>query len=236
MKRYAATFAVLALVIGSGQAQEKGKGGKGGFGGRGGFGSPTALLENKDVQKDLKLDTKQVAKVEELGKAYKEKTADLKGKEGFAKSQEVRTEIKKEVDALLTADQAKRVKQLQLRQRGASAILSKEVSEELKITDDQKTKIEETLKGVREKRSELFKGFKDDKEGTTKKLADLSNETLATVVKGLTADQQKTYNQLIGPAFEGTLPTAGGFGGGFGGGGVTPRKKGDAPKKVGKIL
>lgn len=246
MKRYVASFAVmLSLVLSAGQAQEKkgkggfGKGGfgKGGFGG--GFGSPTAFYENKDVQKDLKMDTKQVAKIEELAKRYKDATGELKGKEAFTKVREVRTEVQKELDSVVTEAQKNRVKQLQLQQRGAGALVSETNKKELGLSDDQVSKIQEVLKTSREKQSELSKGFKDDQEGTRKKLAELRKETLANAVKVLTPEQQKSWAQMTGPAFEGTLPAAGGLGGGFGGGGGFPKKdapRKDAPKKGAKIL
>ena len=202
-------LAAVALMLDSSTAQEKKKGFQ--FGGAFG-GTSLTLLENKDVQKDLKLSADQVAKIDELAKKQKDMrdAKDFKGMVEFAKSS------KKTIDELLSADQAKRVKQLQLQQRGAGAFGDEKVASELNLTDEQKSKLKDISKSYAEKRAEAFKGFKDNREQATKKLAEINKAMLDDAVAVLNAEQQTKWRAMLGEPFAGTLPPA--FGpGGFGG-------------------
>ena len=157
------------------------------------------LLKNKEVQKDLKLSEEQAAKINDL---YAEHSKiDPKNKESFAKVEKLTEEIL----GTLTPDQTKRHKQLQIQHHGANALGYDEVVEPLKLTDEQQTKIRETLNEMSAKIKKIVAdagGFKE----AQPKIAELQKKTLADLVKTLTDKQQTQWRTLIGEPFQGTFP------------------------------
>jgi hypothetical protein len=209
---------VAALVLAGSASAQGGKKGKGG----GDFGR-IMLLANKDVQKDLKLGDEQVAKIKELSdkqaeifKGFQDLDKEEKAAR-FKQMKEIGADFKKVIDDL-TPEQTTRLKQLQIQQQGAGALFNPMISEKLDLSEEQQSKLKEMFKDSMQKRFALFKEFKEDKEGTTKKLAELTKELNAEAMKILSDDQQTKFKEMQGPAFKGTLPPA--FGGGFGGMGM----------------
>ena len=210
--------------------------------GRGGFGlDPTILVvSNKDLQEELKLTDEQKAKLKVLADKQAE---SFKGGGGFKKGEfdkekfaevlkeraKLNEEIKKSVEDTLTADQKKRLQQIGRQAQGVRAFTNEEVAADLKLSDDQKTKIkgivDEYNKDVRE-----IGGFGGGKGGFKKgdfdkeKLAEnqkkrekLSKAAVADIEDVLTADQRKQWKEMTGAPFDtAKLRTGfGGFGGGF---------------------
>ena len=144
-----ATLAVCLIVNNDAMAQ--GRGGRGGFGGfGGGFGGIGFLIQNSDVQKELKLSEDQIAKIKEVTDASRPQRGagggtnfrDMTEEQRTAFREEARKrseETNKKITDLLTADQNARLKQLQIWQQGTFALTGNEdVSKELGLTDDQK--------------------------------------------------------------------------------------------------
>ena len=132
------------------QGQRKG----GGFG-RGGFGGPGMLLNNKGVQKELKLTDEQAKKVTDALREVNDKhrddfagLQDLQGDERREKAQEIMKKVNEEqtkaISEVLSADQVKRLNQIELQVSGPRAFSQEKVQKELKLTDDQKTKIHDS--------------------------------------------------------------------------------------------
>lgn len=159
MKRMMILAAALTLVVGSlnvASAQGGGGGGRRGggfgqFGGGRGMGGGVDMLARPDVQGELKMTPPQIEKVagkqQEVQQARREMFQNGGGggqpdPEAFramqAKIQEMQT---KAVNDILDTKQQKRFKQLELQQAGPNALLRKDVQDELKMTDDQKTKV-----------------------------------------------------------------------------------------------
>ena len=117
---------LLAVTVGLGQ---------GPFGGFGGFGgNPSQLINNPQVQQELKLTPEQMKKVNAA--------------------------VLKAINDNLEPDQAKRLKQISLQVRGYQVFADAAVQEELKFTDEQKTTVKTALSENAEKLKELFKeGF-----------------------------------------------------------------------------
>lgn len=211
MKKTGIAAAVLAALMLAGPASAQGKKGKGG----GGFGGPFGLLNNKDVQKDLKLSDDQIAMAKELATKQQEAFKKLKGldkEEAAEKIKELRADAKKKLDELLKPDQAKRLDEIQLQQAGPFAFFNPKVIEKLELSDEQKEKIQEVIKESFQKRLEIFKEFKDDREAMQKKLAEMNKAIMSEIRKSLKEDQKSEFKKMLGAPFKGALPPPG-FGG-----------------------
>ncbi len=196
-------FAAAALVEGL-QAQQKGGGGFGGGGG-GGTTNPLSLLARGEVKKELDLTDEQYAKV----------------------TPEVMAALAK----VLNEKQLTRLKQIQVQQMGNNAFKDDAIAKQLKLTDAQKTSINEVLEASAKESAELAKaafgkgkggGFGGNQEKATK----IRTEAREKIVGTLTKAQKRTWTEMTGEEFK--LTPAGGVGGFFNKGKTDPKK--DAPK------
>jgi hypothetical protein len=196
---------LVALMTAPAHAQ-----GRGGFG-MGGGGA--ALLSNKGVQKEIKATEEQASKLttfaEEMqGKAREafQGFQDLSQEErrekmqAFQKTQQA--DIAKGLAEILKPDQVKRFHQIQTQTAGANAFATPRVAEALKLTDDQKAKVQtinqETMESMRGLREE----FQNDREGAMKKMAEIRKSATDKAVALLTADQKATWKDLTGDPYE----------------------------------
>src|SRR5262245_51887177 len=121
-------------------------------------GIPTALLlRQESVRKELKLSADQVKKLEELADKMGEKMQDafsLEEPERGKKLRALNEETDKALAAILTPEQAKRLKQIVYQQQGDAALTTPEVAGALGLTEAQRKQIarfnEETAKLMRE--------------------------------------------------------------------------------------
>jgi hypothetical protein len=184
--KFVLVFGLAALVAGPVLAQP-GLGRPGG--GAGG------LVQNEAVQKELKVTEEQAKKLKEaldkVNAAY-------------------RAEMEKAIAGALDEKQNKRLKQIQLQQMGTNALNTADVAKDLKLSDEQKTKIKETVEAFTKKSREL--GFQDREE--RQKLRTETNEKLNSV---LNDDQKKAFKEMLGETF--TMPGRGP------GGPTTPPRK-----------
>jgi hypothetical protein len=196
---------LVALIAGPAAAQGQGRG----FG-RGG--NLAQLLANESVQKELKLDDKQVEKAKELADKTREemqgKFQDLQGldqDERRTKMQAINQEMNasaiKAVGEFLKPDQIARLKQIRYQVQGVMAFSDPEVAKKLNITDAQKTEIQEIGRAAREKMPSR-EDFQSDREAAMKKMQEVNKETLSQVVSKLNDEQQKTWKELLGSPFE----------------------------------
>jgi hypothetical protein len=177
--------------------------------------NPLTLLENKDVQKDLKLSEEQSKKITALGEKFKEGQQglkNLKGRERFQKSKELSDAIRQDADALLNEGQKKRIKQLEVQQQGPGVFFNQRLTGDLKLSDEQKAKVREVFKDMTARRAEIVKAAQGNREELQKKVAELSQNAVADIVKSFTEDQKKAWGDIAGEPFKGVLPPAG-FGG-----------------------
>lgn len=217
---------LIALLATESNAQRPGGGGFGG--GQTGIN----LLGNKSVQEELKVTEEQVTKITAAQKEIREKfpfgggfgKKEQPSKEEREKMNKERTEASnKAVADILTKDQAKRLKQIERQQDVARTLTTDEDAvKELKLTDEQKEKI----KGLQDENQKEMRGLfgGGGKGGFNKdaieKLANLRKELKEKTLKVLTEDQTKTWNTMVGAAFEVRQE-------GFGGFGKNPMKKKD---------
>lgn len=155
-------------------------------GGGGGDADPTMLLRNPGVRKELNLTDEQVAKIPE---------AVLKALEG-----------------VLEKDQMKRLRQIELQQRGSRAFADAKIQEALKLNEDQKDKIKTILEESAKEMRELFKGGKGggDFKAGFEKLNTLRKETNEKLTSVLTSEQRRDWKEMLGAEFK---MERGGFGG-----------------------
>jgi hypothetical protein len=199
---------LVALLAGPALAQGQGRG----FGMMGG-GGLAMLIGNASVQKELKLDEKQVDKAKDYAASAREKFAEireklqgLEGEERRTKQQELTKEMNeaalKAFGDFLKPEQIARLKQVSLQVRGAQAFSDPEVAKKLNLTDSQKSDIQAIVTESGSQMREIFQSLQDDREAGMKKMAELRKKTLAEAQAKLNDEQQKTWKELIGSPFE----------------------------------
>jgi len=196
---------LVALLSPAAMAQ----GGRGGFGGGMGGGG-AMLLSNKSGQEELKLDSEQIEKATkwatEQRTKMREAMQDVPQDERQAKMAEFQ---KKNAEATATAlkellkpEQAKRFHQISLQVRGVQAFADPKVQEQLKITDEQKTKLAEINKELNDKRRELMQDNQGNFAAIREKMTPITKEAHDKAAALLTADQKTTWKELVGSHFE----------------------------------
>jgi len=198
-----AALALTALLASPAFAQ--------GRGGMGMGGNPVMLLGNASVQKELKLDDKQIDEAKNLASESREKMQaafqDAQGLEGDArreKMQEITKQLNEEsrpkIGAILKSDQVKRLHQIVLQQQGVRAFNEEHVQKALKITDDQKDKFKSLMADMQTQMRELFTAGGDAQERREKMTA-MNKEFNEKGQALLTDDQKKSYKEMLGSPF-----------------------------------
>jgi len=223
----------VAMTTAAATAQQKGKGGfrGGGFGGAGT--TLVALAAMEPVQKDIGISGDTASKITSLrddSNAARQKELQTAGInfQGFQNmsaeerqkmrdkmadiDKKLNDEFNPKLKALVSADQFKRLQQIQLqsnlRFRGPGALTYAEVAAELKLSDDQKKKLDDLQTEYDAKQRELFTGGGGFDPQAAAKLAD---ERTTKTMEVLTAEQKEKLTSLKGPAFDVSQI---GFGGG----------------------
>ena len=199
------------LVLASGALAQRG-GGRGGFGG--GRGGGMAILRYPEVQTELKLTSEQKTKAAALADKLQEERRgqgqglrDLSPEERQKRLAEMRASENKQLAEILNADQMKRYRQLQLQRTGMMALAEPETSDALKLTADQKTKVQEILAAQMAEQRSLFQdgGGGGDRQAMMEKMQALRKQTDEKLAALLTADQKTKWAELVGAPF--TFPT-----------------------------
>jgi Spy/CpxP family protein refolding chaperone len=212
---------MLGLLVTPARAQRPG------FGPGGGPGGGAALLANKGVQKELKADDAQAAKLDALAQDLMEKQRgqfqklqDLSQDERRAKMQELNqtlgAEIRKGLEEILKPEQAKRYQQIQLQQMGIlGAPVMPRVQEALNLSDDQRSKLRTIQEDQQQAMREIFQSAGDDRAAAMTKMADLRKKSNEKAMALLTDAQKATWKELTGEPFEVRFEPGQGPGGGF---------------------
>jgi Spy/CpxP family protein refolding chaperone len=206
-----AGLALVAAMVLAGSASAQ-RGGGFGFGMRGG--GSINMLRTPEVQAELKLTDEQKTKVIELADRLREERRgqggnfqDLSPEERQKRAEERRASEDKQLSAILNADQMKRYNQLRLQQQGMSALAEKAVAEELKLTSDQRTKIEGILDAQRSEMRSAFQGGGGggDREAMREKMMAMRKQTDEKIAALLTEEQKNKWKEMVGAPF--TFPT-----------------------------
>ena len=210
LARYLLTAALCAGAVGSAQAQRPGGGGGPGGPGGGGMNIKSMIVTSKPLQEELKVTEDQVTKFKELAEKQSEAMKGVVQFGGDEEEQiarmEVQLKLMKErlafVKATLSAEQQKRLGQIEKQTLGSGAFTNAKVAKELAITEEQTEKIKTINTDMQKEMRELFQGGFDA--DAQKKMATLRTETSEKIVKVLTDDQQKKWKDMTGETFDTT--------------------------------
>ncbi|HEX3315902.1 MAG TPA: hypothetical protein VHR72_13465 [Gemmataceae bacterium] len=173
-----AAFAIALGLTGLTFAQQRGGGGfGGGFGG--GAAQPINLLNNASVKKELDVTDEQIEKLPAA--------------------------IQKALSEVLNEKQAKRLRQIELQQRGVAAFTDKMVSTELKLSDDQTS----ALKTIATDSAKAMRGGGGFGAGGREKIEAARKEAMEKAEDVLSADQKKMWVVMTGEPFKIEMPAFG---------------------------
>ena len=193
-------------------------------GGGGGFvpSAYGAVGTSEDLQKELKISDEQKTKLKEAMEPINKKRTELftRGQGGQQQTDEQRKErtekmvklaeeTKAAVGTVLNAEQTKRLGQIDYQMMGIAAYSNAEVQKKMSFTDDQKEKVKATVEAYQKDREELNKDMprrsqqpsdedKKKRADVTKKITALNKEAQDKIVESLTAEQKKTWTDMIG--------------------------------------
>ena len=174
MKKLLIGIAVLALAVFSQAQRGQGMGMMMGQGG----GNPLMLLAREDVQEDLALTSEQKEKLLEFtgqeamrnrfmkfmqdsGMSFE----DMRSEEGRKKlapmMEKMQADMKKEIEAVMTPAQVKRLGEINVQFNGNRSVMQKDIAKALAITEAQQTKIDALNKGVGEARRALMEKMRN---------------------------------------------------------------------------
>jgi hypothetical protein len=168
-------------------------------------GNSVRLLQNNNVQVELKLDQAQIQKAKELDKKFLE---EMRQETAGRDTDELRRKLEEwhlkkatkrgeELAAgVLKPEQAKRLKEISLQRRGAQAYTDAEVAKALALSDTQKDRIQGICSGEEKKMKDIV-AMREWK--ARQSLQKETNEKAAAV---LTEAQKKTWGELTGKPFE----------------------------------
>jgi Spy/CpxP family protein refolding chaperone len=169
---------------------------------------PLFLLQQKDVQKELKLTSEQIAKVKQGFDKQKQEAQALRELQGDARQERVRELMRadrKTMHEILQPDQQKRLSQIMLQEQGAPAFAHPRVARELNISDDQEQKIEDILDTASRKMRSVYRNGQAD---TGRQQAeDLDKQTTTSILDVLTPEQKMKWKQMVGTPFHGEIPS-----------------------------
>jgi len=213
----------IALMLGvasfaTTQAQERERSGRG-FGRGSSWSSLLGLLSREQVQKEMKLSAEQTAKVQDIVKKLEaemqEQYAALRAIEDRdqqrAKMAELRDQsdqkVREQLGAAVEREQLMRLYQIRLQVRAVvDSLANMYVSGRLKLTDDQKSKLDEISKGVAAKQSELYatiQGASDEQRSEAfQKLRKIRSDADAEALALLTAEQKAAFEEMKGEKIE----------------------------------
>jgi hypothetical protein len=174
---------------------------------------------NRSVQADLKLSAEQVekllklpaevsarhreeaARITELMEKYQAKANAL----NKAVAAETKKALARVVADILTPEQLKRLRQIEVQQLGLKAFSDAEVQKALKLTGEQTKDFqaisEQLSKDIVKARQEAGSDFRNRFELNTKTTA-LNKEAMDKMVSRLTEEQKKTWKELNGAPFQ----------------------------------
>jgi Spy/CpxP family protein refolding chaperone len=206
-----AAIALAATMMLAGGAFAQRGGGFGRFGGGG-----ANMLRMPEVQAELKLTDDQKTKVTDaLAKLREQRQGQGQSFQGLSPEErqkmmaDRRAAEDKALADVLNADQMKRYHQLVLQQQGMTAVLDKPVADQLKLTDDQKTKIQAVVDEQRAAMRDMFQngGGSGDREAMMKKFQDMRKQTDDKIASLLTDDQKNQWKEMTGAPFTFPAPT-----------------------------
>lgn len=188
----------LSLMVGGVAHAQRQRGAGFGFGRGGGV----QLLTRQEVQTELKLTDAQKSQIMELGQQLR--NGAQQGQQLSPEERQKRTaETNAKINAILNAEQQKRYKEINLQQQGLSALASMpDVADEMKLTADQKSKIQEIMQAQRGQGRP--NGANGDFSALRERMAAQRKERDDKILALLTDAQKTQWTAMLGSPF--TLP------------------------------
>lgn len=193
----------------------------GGFsGGRRGIDKLT-LVAARPIQEELKLGEDELFLINKLVEDHRSESRALfagidfrslseedrrsKFEEVAKKRAELVKESEKGLAEFLTETQAKRLDEIAVQLQGMHALTDDDVAKKLKLTSDQRKKVENALEAADEDRRKVFEELRASGggfEGMREKMEEARRKSDAKVLTVLSADQQKQFDEMKGKPFD----------------------------------
>ncbi|MHB8898989.1 MAG: hypothetical protein ACYC6Y_09605 [Thermoguttaceae bacterium] len=198
-------------------AAEQGQRGGPSRGGMGSRNSLLGLLGREQVQQELKLTEEETAKVKEVvDKLRDEMRTQYQALENTdpaerrAKltqlSEELDEKVREQLRDVVPREKMMRLYQIRMQVRPVSeSLASRFAAERLKLTDEQKAKLEEIKKDMQTKQSDLFgkaRSGGSDRSGIFQQMRDIQTEADQKALGVLTEEQKKSFEEMKGAKFE----------------------------------
>lgn len=191
------------------------QGGPGRFMRMGGGGAGLQLALRKDVQKELKLTDDQVSALEKYRDEQQEKRREMMssmqssgGRPDMAQMRPMmekwQAESKEKVKSTLTADQYKRLKEINIQMSGNMVLLDKDTQKELGLSEAQTDKIKDLQSKQESANRDVFEKMRAGEIDRSQigEIMKKNNEIMKTELgKVLTADQAKKLTTMAGAKF-----------------------------------
>jgi len=175
--------------------------------------NPGFLLMRDDVKTELNLTDEQKTKLQAIQEEVQGKMRDAFQSGGSdrtamqAAMQKISEDSSKEINAVLTADQQKRLKQIAYQFAGNAAALDPDTAKAIGITDDQKAKIDDLNTKMQEANTALREKAQSgeiDRSEIGPKMQS-NQKALNDAIGGILTDDQKAkLKDLQGPEFKRT--------------------------------
>jgi hypothetical protein len=196
-------FALSVIVASSAQAQRRG------FGRMFGPTAAVSLAQLSEVQTELKLTDEQKEKVARLNDDFAEERRAARDDAAgdFEKMRKelalLNVEFDKELLESLDDAQQARVMEIYLQVNGPTALTVGWVAEALKLTDEQKTKLEQVLTDDRAKWRESFQQFQGlSEEERTKRFEEMTKAREDALMAVLDDTQKQEFEKMQGEKLE----------------------------------
>jgi hypothetical protein len=177
------------------------------------YGGMAILIRHEGVQAEIKITREQNLKLKQLADEIRKKHQTdfetLEKLEGEKRSQAKRElsktiiqEMSQALPRALNADQIKRLKQISLQQAGLQGFIEPEVKKALKLTEEQNKALREIMKATEKDYLLVRQTRTEDFERAKKREHEIHRKALQKGVDLLTAEQNKTWKELIGSTFD----------------------------------
>jgi Spy/CpxP family protein refolding chaperone len=176
--------------------------GRGGRGFRGGMFPPSALrlATAEEVAADLKLSDEQKDKIAEINKDFEATLREaFQGGGGREKMQELMEDSAAKLAEVLDDAQEKRMVGIVIQLSGANATMDPAVAKELKITDEQKRKLGDVRRSLRDRFGEIRDLPEEERREA---FQDLQKEVEKELMAVLTDEQKAQMESLKGEKIE----------------------------------
>ncbi|HWD38648.1 MAG TPA: hypothetical protein VG944_07350 [Fimbriimonas sp.] len=196
------------------------QGGGGRQGRRGGFGAPymaTRLINNPEVQTELALTDDEKTKITDLRQSFR--GAGGGGQPTPEEREQRMLDQQKQIEGVLTADQVKRLHEIQVQVAGDLAVLIPFVQDGIGLTDDEKTQVKKVNSDYNAANASIFQKMRDgslDRQAAFDEIRKNGDTLKDNLKKAVPADKYAKVKDLGGKPFAAAadLATPRGPGGG----------------------